>query len=380
MRYIPKLLVLSLLLSSCAVTRKIQNDEIQITFLDEYVLPADTKLDNTIVGGLSGIDFYNGKYYIVSDQSSNPRIYVADLKIDNNIIDEVSIDQLITIKKGEKYKDLVFDLESIRYDEKNDNFLLTSEGHIDSGKDPGVYKVSILGEAENSFVIPEYFKAETEQKPRNNGVFEGITESTDKKAYWVAMELPLKKDGPKPKIYPSRSHIRITKFDKLTGLPLKQFACKLEGIAKLPINYFAVNGVTEILAFAEDKFLVLERSYSAGYGSHGNTVKIFEVDASGATNTLKLDRLKGQKYKSAEKKLLFNFKSVKKKLTREIVDNIEGMTFGPELANGNRSLILISDNNFNSFGEQINQFILMEIEFKNSNPVTSYRDNRQTIN
>ena len=358
-------------MASCAVTRKIENDNVEIRFLDEYVLPSNTELENTIVGGLSGIDYHEGKYYLVSDQPSNPRIYIANIDISENKIKDLEIEQLITVKKTERFKDKVFDLEAIRYNRRNDDFIVTSEGLIDEGKDPGIYSVSSQGEAYGAFMIPDYFKAVDEQRPRNNGVFEGVTEDTNGKAYWVAMESPLEKDGSKPKIFPSRSHVRITKFDKLTGLPLKQFVYKLDGIAKLPINYFAVNGVTEILAYAEDKFLILERSYSAGYGSHGNTVKIFEVDASRATNTLELAQLKGEDYEIAEKKLLFNFKSVKDQLTEEIIDNIEGMCLGPKLENGKQSLILVSDNNFNSFADQINQFILMEINFRNLESVTN---------
>ena len=66
----------------------------------------------------------------------------------------------------------------------------------------------------------------------------------------------------------------------------------------------------------------------------------------------------------AGKELVFNFNSVKDQLTNGIIDNIEGMCFGPELKNGKRSLMLVSDNNFNSFADQINQFILMEIDIK----------------
>ena len=40
------------------------------------------------------------------------------------------------------------------------------------------------------------------------------------------------------------------------------------------------------------------------------------------------------------------------------------ITFGPDLPNGNKSLILISDNNFNSMGPQVNQVILMEFQLK----------------
>ena len=358
------LLCIIFLLSSCAVTRKIDSENIQLKFLDEYVLEADTEYSNTIVGGLSGIDYKNGKFYLVSDQASDPRIYIADISVENDKIQSISIEQLIRIKKTDIFSEEVFDLEAIRFDEQRGEFLITSEGIIDDGKDPGVYRISEIGEVKEAFQIPGHFKANKEQKPRNNGVFEGITESFDQQGYWVATESPLEKDSSKPKIFPSKSHIRVTRYDKNTGEATGEFVYRLDGIAKLPINYFAVNGATEILAYAEDKFLILERSYSAGYGSHGNTVKIFEVDASMATNTLEMDRLKGEKYKTAEKKLVFNFDAVEEKLTREIIDNIEGMCFGPELKNGKRSLMLVSDNNFNSFADQINQFILMEIDIK----------------
>jgi len=62
--------------------------------------------------------------------------------------------------------------------------------------------------------------------------------------------------------------------------------------------------------------------------------------------------------------LVFNFNDVKQQLTEGIIDNIEGITFGPKLANGNQSLLLVSDNNFQAFGQQLNQFILMEISTK----------------
>lgn len=42
------------------------------------------------------------------------------------------------------------------------------------------------------------------------------------------------------------------------------------------------------------------------------------------------------------------------------LDNIEGMTFGPSLPSGERSLILVSDNNFNPF--QFIQFPAFALE------------------
>lgn len=359
-----------LILTGCAVNRKVKNDEIRISFLDEYIIDKELQFEDTQIGGLSGIDRANSKYYLVCDQSSNPRIYKANIDIQKKGIDTIYFEELINVSKPEKLSNAVLDLEAIRYDADSDEMVITSEGLINENRDPGIFRIHDNGKIVDSFNIPEYFEATGAQKPRNNGVFEGLSESFDKQAYWVATELPLEKDGAKPKLYPTRSHIRITRFDKNTGEPVKQFVYKLDGISKLPINYFAVNGVTEILEYAPEKFLILERAYSAGYGSHGNTVKIFAVDATQASNTLEFNSLKGKDYELAEKSLVFNFKSVKDRLTDKIIDNLEGMCFGPELGNGNRSLIVISDNNFNSYGEQLNQFILLELNFMNAKPVT----------
>lgn len=356
--------LVSLILSGCAVSRKVHNDDIRINFLDEYVLDSNLLFKDTQVGGLSGIDFKNGSYYLVSDQASNPRIYKVKIAIQKNSFDTIYIEDLIRIDKTKEFSKNVLDLEGIRMDSEKNEILVTSEGMIDDKKDPGIFRLDENGRILDSFTIPQYFQSEGEQKPRQNGVFEGLSESFDKQGYWVATELPLEKDGSKPKIYPTRSHVRLTKFDKNTGEPIKQYAYKLDGISKLPVNYYAVNGITEILEYDSDRFLVLERAFSAGYGSHGNTVKIFDVDASKATNTLNFEKLRKEDYQKVEKKLIFNFKSVMDQLTDGIIDNIEGMCFGPELGNGKRSLILVSDNNFNTYVKQLNQFILLEIDIR----------------
>ncbi|PKD16630.1 hypothetical protein APR41_07410 [Salegentibacter salinarum] len=350
-------------LIGCATTKKIDDSNIKLRYLDDVVIPQNLEVEGTKVGGLSGIDFHHGNYYLVCDQPSNPRIYKAEIPLINRSIDTVLITEVIKLDKNDEfYKKNTPDLEGIRFDAEKNELVISAEGSIQNGKDPSVFHISTEGNFISAYEIPEYFKALGEQKPRNNGVFEGLAESYDKKAYWVAMELPLEKDGPKPKIYATNSPVRITKFNKNTQKAERQFAYKLDGISKLPINWFAVNGVTEILEYADDKFLVLERAFSAGYGSNGNTVKIFDVDASNATNTLEMENLRKSDYQYAEKKLVFDFKSVKNSLTEETIDNIEGMTFGPDLPNGKKSLILVSDDNFSSFSDQITQFILLELE------------------
>lgn len=41
------------------------------------------------------------------------------------------------------------------------------------------------------------------------------------------------------------------------------------------------------------------------------------------------------------------------------IDNVEGITFGPKLANGNQSIIFVSDNNFSD--KQKTQVLVFEL-------------------
>lgn len=365
MKKIKPLLLAVILFSGCATTSTLKNENIRITYLDDFVIEQGLEVKGTIVGGLSGIDFHENTYYLVADQASDPRIYKAKIPLVNRSIDTVIITEVIRLNKEKSFfRENTPDLEGIRFNGVTGEIIISSEGSIQNGKDPSLFHLSSEGELLSYYEIPGYFKATGQQKPRNNGVFEGLAESVDKSGYWVAMELPLEKDGPKPKIYPTKSPVRITKFNQDSKKAERQFAYMLDGVTKFPINWFAVNGVTELLAYTEDKFLVLERSYSAGYGTGGNTIKIFEVDASKATNTLQMEDLSKGQYKAAEKSLVFDLKSIKNFLQEGIIDNIEGMSFGPVLPNGKQSLLLVSDDNFSSFGPQITQIILLEIEFK----------------
>jgi hypothetical protein len=135
-------------------------------------------------------------------------------------------------------------------------------------------------------------------------------------------------------------------------------------LIKIPLLPFGLNGVTEILQLDKEHILVLERSFSAGHKSKGNRVKLFLVNISDAKNTLYYDSLKKHKNINLQKILVFDSKTIKSKLKYKFIDNIEGLTYGPVLSNGNKSLILVSDNNFNSMGQQLNQFLLLEIKNK----------------
>lgn len=355
------IVLITLSATACKSSRIGNTRNVEVRFLDDYTIPADKEIEGVSVGGLSGIDYYEGSYFIVSDHPGQPRIYRAEIQIDGEQITDIIFSEVVELRKSDPaLNDAHLDLESVVFNPGEKTFTLTSEGAIKAGKDPMVFTISEDGQFISSYTIPENFFASSSKKPRNNGTLEGLTESFDKKGYWASMELPLKTDGPKPKLIRTKSPVRITYFDKRTKKATQQFPYRLEPVSKIPWLYFAVNGVTDLLEYAPDKFLVVERGFASGHGSKGNTVRIFDVDASLATNTLEHDNLRVNFYNPAKKVLLYDFKWARKFLSQEIIDNIEGITFGPILPSGNRSLILISDNNFNSLGKQLNQVILLE--------------------
>ncbi len=358
-------LLILLFFTACGTGKRVNSKNLELVFLDDYIIPRNLEVEGTKVGGLSGIDFHNNKYLLVCDHPGNPRFYNAEIRIAEKKIDTVIISEVIELETSQGFlKNKTLDLEAIRFGINKKEIVITSEGSIMNGKDPAIFSVTPGGEFISSFTLPSYFKSSGEQHPRNNGVFEGLALSVDGSGYWVGMELPLKKDGSKPKLFPTKSPVRITHFNN-SGIPTRQFVMQLEGITKIPWLYFAVNGLTELIEYAPNRFLVLERAFSAGHGSRGNTVRIFDVDARATTNTLDVENLRKVKFTAAKKTLVFDFKKTRKHLKEGILDNLEGMTFGPNLKNGNKTILLASDNNFNTLGEQINQIILMELNIKN---------------
>jgi hypothetical protein len=195
----------------------------------------------------------------------------------------------------------------------------------------------------------------TENGPRQNGIFEGLTFANNYQNLFVSVEEPLFDDGQRAGIKET-GITRILKFDMKTKKPTAQYAYQIDPVAfpPFPVNGFIVNGISDILHLSGNQFLVIERSYSTGRLSC--TIKVFIADISSAENIQSIPSLKNMTgIKFVSKKLLLNMDSL-----GIYIDNIEGVTFGPTLENGNKSLIFVSDNNFNPLEKT--QFLLFEIQ------------------
>ena len=361
--------------SKTVLSKQNINSISSIKFLDEYVIPHNFQYQNTIIGGLSGIDYNpaSNSYYIISDdrsKTSPARFYTANIHIRNYQIDSIEFTSVQTLKQpnGMPFSSFKTDAqrttdpESIRFNPKKNKLIWTSEGDrmTRAGKmiyqNPYIYEMDVAGSFKDSFFIPENVKMyATEKGARENGVFEGSSFDHTYKWLFVSMEEPIYDDGPKAAVDYYGAPIRITRYNTQTKKAVAQYGYRLDAIATAPkpADAFAVNGVSEILWIGKNRFLVLERSYSTG--TPQNTIKIFLADISKASNVLQKTALHQNKnYQSATKKLLLNLNDLNR-----YIDNIEGISPGPVLPNGHQSLILIVDNNFNAFEKA--QVFLFEI-------------------
>ncbi|MDP5062315.1 MAG: esterase-like activity of phytase family protein [Maribacter sp.] len=205
-----------LLVISCGTnndTNKIETN-LKLRFVDEYILPDETTFENTRVGGLSGIDYANGTWYAISDDSDAPRFYSTKISYDSSGFDSISIKSVTHFKDsiGELIPKGMVDPESIRFD--NGSFIWTSEGNIKDGLKPFVQIADSSGVFINEFRLAKRYLPNTDSNfgPHHNGVFEGITLSFNKKGYWIAMELPLKEDGVEPTLEETDFPVRIAFF------------------------------------------------------------------------------------------------------------------------------------------------------------------------
>lgn len=364
-------------LFSCAATKKITQPTANITslkYLGGYEVPYNLNYGNTIVGGLSGIDYdvKNDLYYLISDDRSdkNPaRFYTAKIFISQQGIDSMNFTGVKNILQpnGEVYpnnkqdKYHVPDPEAMRYNPVKKQLVWSSEGErIIKPKDtvlvnPSVLIISTDGKYVDSFALPPNLKMQTtERGPRKNSVFEGLTYADNFKTLFVNVEEPLYEDGPQADVVENNAFIRIIRFDAATKKPIAQYAYKLETVAypAKPKSEFKINGVPDILSLGNNKLLVMERSFSTG--RLPCTIRVFIADLNKATD-ISLMQLKSSKiFTPATKTLLLNMDKL-----GIYIDNIEGVTFGPVLPNGHKTLLFISDNNFNAFEKT--QVLLFEV-------------------
>jgi hypothetical protein len=343
-----------------------------VEFIGQATLPTGLSFQNTELGGLSGItyDAKNNLYYAISDdrgEKAPARFYTLKIdlskgKLTNKDVIPVGVTNLLNAN-NQPFAPTTTDTEGIALTNQ-DTIFVSSEGDTDKLINPFIQEFALAsGKTISTVTIPDRYLPDPQKQKgiRNNLAFESLTITPNQKFLFTATENALIQDGTaaKPGV---GSPCRILEYNLLTKQPEREFLYQTQPVTPLfnPTGKFA-SGLPDLLALDnEGHFLSIERSFTG----LGFTVFLFQVDLDDATNIRNLDSIaKGDisKIKPVKKKLLLDLRTLDVSL-----DNIEGLTWGAKLSDGQPSLILISDNNFN----RLQQTQILAFKLKIESPLT----------
>ncbi|WP_269929827.1 esterase-like activity of phytase family protein [Aminobacter sp. HY435] len=331
------------------------------TLFGQVVLPTGLKIAGTEFGGISGLDHdaASGLFYAISDDRSErapARLYTLKLAIDGkgvHGIDIVSSSELRNAE-GAAFAKKDVDPEAIRFDASASRVFWSSEGDADSR--PAIYEAKPDGSHIRSFAIPEAYlpNADKTRGVRGNLSFESLAISPDGKTLWAGTENALTQDGEKATLE-AGSPSRIVGFDIASGTVSAEYVYDNGPIFTKATKdpYYNDNGLSEFLFLGPDELLTIERSFALGIGSE---INFYLASFAGATDVKGTASLKDIAAKAMSKRKVLKIGEGDFGLD---IDNIESMTWGPEV-DGQRTLVIASDNNFSP--EQFTQFVVLKLD------------------
>jgi len=325
-----------------------------LRLLGEVILPFNQEVQGTKLGGISGLDRApDGTWYLISDDKgefSPARFHTARLRYNAQGFQGVDITGVHYLQPPAPTATPEYlDPESIRYAPRTHSLFYTSEGNELLKIDPFVREMDTTGRYRRTLPLPPMFRFQDQAAgtgPRQNATFEGLAYTPDDHSLWVLMEGPLKQDRPDDAPATAEYPNRFSQLDSRTGALCRQLVYELDPVSS-PGH---VNRNAEVVAVSDTEFLALECSYYKGE----NRVRVYDIDTQGATDVSGQPTLRPGTYRPVRKRLVADLGQLGRRL-----DNIEGLAFGPNLPNGHRTLVVVSDNNFNP--AEISQFWAFEV-------------------
>jgi 2',3'-cyclic-nucleotide 2'-phosphodiesterase (5'-nucleotidase family) len=344
-----------------------------VRLLDTLTVPAGTTEFGMPFGGLSGIDHdpRSGEYVALSDDRSEngkARFYTLRLPLDGAAFakDEPDLDGLTVLADttGEPFAPKAVDPEAIRWTPGGQSLLWTSEGASSAGQPAFVREAAASGQYVRELPLPKAYAPVRSASGtltagvRNNQALEGLTLSPDGRTVTTITENALVQDGPAAGLT-VKSPSRLLLMDRQTGRSEAEHVYQVDPISDAPTaplpapvgTYSADRGVSEILAVNETDYLTVERSFASGVGF---SIRLYWTSTIGATDVNGKDALSGTE-RPMPKKLLYDFTT-----SGTDADNVEGITWGPRLPDGSRSLVLVADDNF-GFNGSVTKFHLLSV-------------------
>lgn len=259
--------------------------------------------EDPFFGGISGIDYAGGRWYLISD-GKDPDRSAWLFSFDSTF-------QTQTYRRWQLHG--VRSAEAIRYRAGDQAFYLSTEEG--SGEAHG----QVIRWTKDSTAVPI---GSYSGFPNNRG-YEGLAFDPDS-LLWGASEWPEQAESPYCRIFAydlRKKDTVVTAF-----YPIDRNQCG-----------YPDNGISDILLTPEKELIVMERCWSGEKNKSHFTIQFYVVSAlpgpvAGESRTAHI---------LAKLPLHVRWDSLRP-------DNLEGMTWGP-VVDGYRTLVLVSDNNFNKF-------------------------------
>ncbi len=336
-----------------------------LSLLGRTIVPRGLEHEGMRVGGLSGLAFdeASGSFWAISDdrgQYGPVRAYRLRIDVDPGAggskpaAPPVTIEEVLVLRdaKGRAFAEGAIDTEGIAL--VPGGFLVSTEAIPARGVPAVIAEHGADGRLRREIPLPPAYRPGPGSGVRDNLGFEGLAVARDSRHLFAGIENALAQDGPVADVgVPSPA--RILRFALDGTSRSAEFVYVVEAVTPAPPNAqaFRVNGLSDLLPMGAERLLVLERQFVVGLG---NAVRLYDVSLEGATDVSSFDSLEGASFVPAKKALVLDLAEVGIPL-----ENYEGMAFGPRLADGRDTLVLVSDDNFNP-AQEATTFLVFAIE------------------
>lgn len=375
-RYRITLLIIVIFLGACSSKKDIKQDlfptKYALKFLGDQEFSNHTKAMQYLLGGLSGLLYrpvFNELWAISDDWKGFPRFFKFKVSLQSGV-PRLTLFGVQPLKDefGNIFPKQNYDSEAITLGPKN-TLLITHEGSYDSARTygrftryPEINEFSFKGQ-KLSYVRPPKIV----RKAYHNLTLESLFYDFDNGLLVAGMENPLTIDGGQIDFKkPGFARIFVWKWNPAAKVfhYVKEKAYPLSSIKwpksvteqKKAVADWRNHGLVDMIKYGDD-WLSMERSYIAGLNR--NHTMLYRVKPDKGQDIRGIIQLHKNKIVPLEKELLSDFDSLIPRLKTKRLDNFEGMSIGPKLPNGNDTLIVVSDNNFNA--SQRTVFLFFEI-------------------
>lgn len=315
---------------------------LRLRFIDDFNLPPGLVIDGVAVGGLSGLTYDAPHVFALSDGHRHrgpPRIYRLGLSLVGGDL-SLAVEAQIFLHGGGRFDPARYDAEGLAAVAAG--WLVSTEGDRDLA--PAIDLFDRDGAHRRRLEVPRRLAPHEGRGTRPNRGLEGLSVQPDGAAV-AAMEEALLQDGA-PATATAGTCVRLVRYDPALSLAGELAYCT-DPLPPGPVlsgDRLAMVGVSALAFVDARRLLVLERTGVEREDRFDNRVRIYAIDPTTAPDVRGVDRI-GEDH-AAPKRLVLDFDDIAARLDPPKLDNFEAMTLGPLLPSGERTLLVVSDDNF----------------------------------